>query len=98
MYSFQQNDRRDNDGWYRRKMNTGPISIDDIETQFEELQDRVRAAALKDRKAIIESVTPSDQPFGIEIWPDGKIDIRGAIPVSAADPVAKPSRLPGQEP
>ena len=48
------------------------ISIDDIETQLEELQGRVRAAAPKDRKAIIESVIPGDQPFGITIWPDGK--------------------------
>ena len=72
------------------------ISIDDIESQLEELQDRVRAAAPIDRKAIIESVIPGDQPFGITIWPDGKIDIRGAIPVAdpSADPVAKPSHPP----
>ena len=76
---------------------TSNISIDDIETQLEELQDRVRAAAPKDRKAIIESVIPGDQPFGITIWPDGKIDIRGAIPVPA-DPVAKPSHPPAQVP
>ena len=74
------------------------ISIDDVETQLEELQDRVRAAALKDRKAIIESVIPGDQPFGIVIWPDGKIDIRDAIPVPHEPPVAKPSSLPAQEP
>ncbi|MCG8420391.1 MAG: recombinase family protein [Proteobacteria bacterium] len=75
------------------------ISIDEVETQLEELQDRVRAAATEDRKAIIESVIPGDQPFGIVIWPDGKIDIRGAIPVPAThEPlVAKPSHLPGQE-
>ncbi|MCG8424024.1 MAG: hypothetical protein MJE77_39535 [Proteobacteria bacterium] len=74
------------------------ISIDDIESQLEELQDRIRAAAPKDRKAIIESVIPGDQPFGITVWPDGKIDIRGAIPVPEpqADPFAKPSHPPAQ--
>ena len=72
------------------------ISIDDIEAQLEELQDRIRAAAPKDRKAIIESVIPGDQPFGITIWPDGQLDIRGAIPVPHEPPVAKPSHPPGQ--
>ncbi|MCG8418067.1 MAG: hypothetical protein MJE77_09020, partial [Proteobacteria bacterium] len=64
--------------------------------QLDELQDRVRAAAPEDRKAIIESVIPGEQPFGIVLWPDGKIDIRGAIPVPAESDVAKPSSLPGQ--
>ncbi|MCG8421475.1 MAG: Rid family detoxifying hydrolase, partial [Proteobacteria bacterium] len=72
-------------------------SIDLVEAQLDELQDRVRAAAPEDRKAIIESVIPGEQPFGIVLWPDGKIDIRGAIPVPAESDVAKPSSLPGQE-
>ena len=71
-------------------------SIDLVEAQLDELQDRVRAAAPEDRKAIIESVIPGEQPFGIVLWPDGKIDIRGAIPVPAESDVAKPSSLPGQ--
>ncbi|MCG8417105.1 MAG: recombinase family protein, partial [Proteobacteria bacterium] len=71
-------------------------SIDLVEAQLDELQDRVRAAAPEDRKAIIESVIPGEQPFGIVLWPDGKIDIRGAIPVPAESEVAKPSSLPGQ--
>ncbi|MCG8420796.1 MAG: hypothetical protein MJE77_22980, partial [Proteobacteria bacterium] len=45
---------------------------------------RVRAAAPIDRKAIIESLIPGNQPYGVTIWPDGKIDIRGGIAVPAA--------------
>ncbi|MCG8419253.1 MAG: recombinase family protein, partial [Proteobacteria bacterium] len=71
-------------------------SIDLVEAQLDELQDRVRAAAPEDRKAIIETVIPGEQPFGIVLWPDGKIDIRGAIPVPPESEVAKPNTLPGQ--
>ncbi|MCG8425449.1 MAG: hypothetical protein MJE77_46825, partial [Proteobacteria bacterium] len=66
---------------------------------LDELQDRVRAAAPEDRKAIIETVIPGEQPFGIVLWPDGKIDIRGAIPVPTVpteSQVAKPNTSPGQ--
>ena len=74
-------------------------SIDAVEAQIDELQNRVRAAAPQDRKAIIETVIPGEQPFGIVLWPDGKIDIRGAIPVpteTTESDVAKPNTLPGQ--
>ncbi|MCG8420264.1 MAG: hypothetical protein MJE77_20220, partial [Proteobacteria bacterium] len=76
-------------------------SIDLVEAQLDELQDRVQAAAPEDRKAIIESVIPGEQPFGIVLWPDGKIDIRGAIPVpteTAESDVAKPNALPARTP
>ncbi|MCG8417027.1 MAG: recombinase family protein, partial [Proteobacteria bacterium] len=60
------------------------LSWDTVETQLEQLTARVRAAAAKDRKAIIESLVPGDQPYGVTIWPDGKIDIRGGIAVASA--------------
>ncbi|MCG8420903.1 MAG: zinc ribbon domain-containing protein, partial [Proteobacteria bacterium] len=60
------------------------FSLEAVETQLEALAARVRAAAGKDRKAIIESVIPGDQPYGVTIWPDGKIDIRGGIAVPSA--------------
>ncbi|MCG8420848.1 MAG: recombinase family protein, partial [Proteobacteria bacterium] len=60
------------------------FSWDAVETQLEALTARVRAAAPIDRKAIIESLIPGDQPYGVTIWPDGKIDIRGGIAVPSA--------------
>ncbi|MCG8419963.1 MAG: zinc ribbon domain-containing protein, partial [Proteobacteria bacterium] len=60
------------------------LSWDAVETQLEQLTVRVRAAAAKDRKAIIESLIPGAQPYGVTIWPDGKLDIRGGIAVPSA--------------
>ncbi|MCG8416905.1 MAG: hypothetical protein MJE77_03035, partial [Proteobacteria bacterium] len=60
------------------------FSLEAMETQLEALTARIRAAAPQDRKAIIESLIPGDQPYGVTIWPDGKIDIRGGIAVPAA--------------
>ncbi|MCG8416477.1 MAG: hypothetical protein MJE77_00880, partial [Proteobacteria bacterium] len=60
------------------------FSLEAVETQLEALTARVRAAAPKDRKAIIQTIIPDNQPYGITIWPDGKIDIRGGIAVPAA--------------
>ena len=60
------------------------FSLEAVETRLEALTARVRAAAPIDRKAIIESLIPGDQPYGLTIWPDGKIDIRGGIAVPSA--------------
>ncbi|MCG8425603.1 MAG: hypothetical protein MJE77_47595 [Proteobacteria bacterium] len=54
------------------------FSLDAAETQLEALAVRVRAAVPKDRKAIIESLIPGAQPYGITIWPDGKIETSAA--------------------
>ena len=61
-------------------------SMDAVETQLQDLRQRIQDAEPQDQKAIIQAVVPGEQPFGIVLWPDGKIEVRGAIPVPPPEP------------
>jgi len=71
-------------------------SLDNIEAQISDLRTRVHKANEENRKAIVAALVPDYQPFGIVVWPDGEIAVRGAIPASPS--VVKREPLVAQDP
>lgn len=55
-------------------------SMDDVEEQLAELRTRVQKASPAHRQAIVAALVPDYQPYGVVVWPDGRIAVRGAIP------------------
>lgn len=66
-------------------------SLAAAETQIDALAHRIRNATPEDRKTIIRSVIPGEKPFGITLWPDGKIEIKGVVAITPPSDPSAPS-------
>ncbi len=59
-------------------------SVSLASVKLDELRERIRGAGSEDRRAIFEALVPAEEPYGVVLHGDGRVEVRGVLAVGAA--------------